>query len=221
MTIRLGYARASTKGQKLEIQHASLTAAGCTEIFDDLGVSGAKNSGSKGFTALFERVRELRVAGEEVEVCVVKLDRFSRSLSALLRGVEDLDQLGASFRALDGFTYDAGSAMSRLQLQMLGALAEFERSLIRSRMDEGREVAVAKGLRLGKKPKLTRAAVEAIRAGYADGEGKSPDTLAKEWKISKALVGRVLGIYPSLPPYFTLDEWEEAKAKAGTKEVAA
>lgn len=221
MTIKLGYARASTKGQSTENQHAALDAAGCSKIYEDHGVSGAKNSTSPGYAALFERVRELRAAGEEVEVCVVKLDRFSRSLSALLRGVEELAQLGASFRALDGFAYDATSPMSRFQLQMLGALAEFERSLIRSRMDEGREAKVAKGLRIGRKPKLTRAAVNAIRAGYANGEGKSPDALAKDWKISKALVGRVLGIYPSLPPYFTLDEWEEAKAKAGAKEVAA
>ncbi|PPF51977.1 recombinase family protein [Rathayibacter rathayi] len=212
MVIKLGYARVSTAKQKTGNQLDSLQAAGCSEIFEDKGVSGAKNRHSDEMAALFARVRELRDQGEEVEVCVVKLDRFSRSLSDLLQGVGELGALGASFRALDGFVYDATSPMSRFQLQMLGALAEFERSLIRSRMDEGREAKVEKGLKLGRKPKLTQAAVDAIRLGHS--LGKSPDELAKEWHVSKALVGRVLGIYPSLSPYFSLDEWEAAKEGA-------
>lgn len=211
--VKLGYARVSTAHQKTDNQKETLRAAGCSEIFDDSGVSGSKNHESAEYAALFARVKELRDQGEEVEVCVVKLDRFSRSTRALLESVEILGTLGASFTALDGaFTYDASSPWSRLQLQMFGALAEFERSLIRSRMDEGRAAKVAKGLKLGKRPKLTRAAVAAISAGYAD--GKSPDELAKDWKVSKSLIGRVLGIYPSLPPYVTLDEWEEAKEAA-------
>lgn len=210
--VKLGYSRGSTAHQKTDNQKETLRAYGVTQIFDDSGVSGSKNHQSAEYAALFARVKELRDQGEEVEVCVVKLDRFSRSLRDLLDGVEELGRLGASFRALDGFVYDATSPMSRLQLQMLGALAEFERSLIRSRMDEGRAAKVARGLKLGKKPKLTRAAVAAISAGYSD--GKSPDELAKDWKVSKSLIGRVLGIYPSLPPYVTLDEWEEAKDAA-------
>ncbi|ROS77939.1 DNA invertase Pin-like site-specific DNA recombinase [Curtobacterium sp. PhB130] len=214
----LGYARVSSVKQSTENQKNLLTSAGCTEIFEDWAVSGAKNREAPGFIDLMARVKELRNAGHEVVVCVTKLDRFSRSLEDLLTSVRELGALGASFQAIDdGFIYDAGSPFSKLVLQMFGALAEFERSLIRSRMDEGRAVKVSKGLRLGKKPKLTQAAVTAIRAGYDS--KKSPDELAKDWNVSKSLIGRVLGIYPSLPPYVTLDQWEADKVRANAKEV--
>ncbi|MBF4606442.1 recombinase family protein [Curtobacterium sp. VKM Ac-1393] len=145
---RLDYARVSTVNQRNDNQLDQLRGAGCTELFSDHAVSGSKNHERKEYRALFERVRELRVQGHEVTVCVVKFDRFSRSLQALLTGVEELGQLGASFTALaDSFTYDANSPMSRPMLQMLGALAEFERSLVTSRMSEGMEAKVAKGLR--------------------------------------------------------------------------
>lgn len=211
--IKLGYARVSTGKQKTDNQADRLQAAGCSEIFPDKAVSGASNRSAEGFTKLMARVAELRAEGQEVQVCVTKFDRYSRSLEELLVSIRELDALGAHFHAIDdGFIYDPSSPFSKLILQVFGALAEFERSLIRSRMDEGRDAKVAKGLRLGKKPKLTRAAVNAIRDGYA--QEKSPDQLAKEWKLSKSTVGRVLGIYPSLAPYVTLDEWEEAKAAA-------
>ncbi|MGO4488268.1 recombinase family protein [Microbacterium sp. 2RAF4] len=212
---RLGYARVSTANQKTELQMEKLKQARCIEIFEDPATSGAGNRTAPGFVALMKRAEELRAEGHEVEVCVSKLDRFSRSLEDLLISVKELGELGVSFRAIDeAFVYDANSAMSKLFLGLLGLLAEFERSLIRSRMDEGLAAKKAKGLKVGKKPKLTKVAVETIRAAYAT--GATPDQLAKDWKVSKSLVGRVLGIYPSLPPYITLDEWEAAKVSANT-----
>jgi len=220
---RLGYARVSTVNQKTDNQLNQLQAAGCTEQFSDHAVSGSRNHESEQYRALFERVRELRIQGHEVTVCVVKLDRFSRSLQALLTGVEELGQLGASFTALaDSFTYDASSPMSKLMLQMLGALAEFERSLITSRMSEGMEAKVAKGLRRGQKPKLKLAEVKAIRSSYAESiasggdssERLTPGKLAKEWGVSRSTIIRVLELPGFEKPYISLDEWQAAKEVA-------
>lgn len=213
---QLGYARVSTANQKTDNQVAKLQDAGCSEIFEDPAVSGKTNHEGKQFKALMDRVRELRDQGEEVMVCVVKLDRFSRSLLALLEGVETLGKLGASFVALDdGFVYDATSPMNKLQLQMLGALAEFERSLIRSRLEEGMEMKVAKGLLRGPKPKLSTAAVKAIRASHAtEVPAPSPGKLSKEWGVSRSTIVRVLELPGFKKPYTTRDEWEKAKELA-------
>lgn len=209
----LGYARVSTHNQRTDNQRAQLIEAGCSELFVDEAVSGAKNHQSGAYTDLFVRVRELRAQGEEVVVCVTKLNRFSRSLGALLEGVEELGKLGVSFTALaDGFVYDASSPLSKLMLQMLGALAEFERSLITSRMSEGMEAKVAKGLRRGQKPRLT-AAAGVIRASHAVAP-QSPAKLAKEWGVSRSSIIRVLGLYGSDEPCISIDEWEAAKERA-------
>lgn len=214
MTVKLGYARVSTANQNTENQEKQLTEAGCSELFVDRAVSGSKNHESTEYAALFARVKELREEGHDVVVCVVKLDRFSRSLRALLEGVEELGKLGASFTALsDSFTYDATSPMSKLMLSMLGSLAEFERSLISVRMQEGMEAKVAKGLIRGQKPKLRSSAVKAIRAAYAAGDS-TPGKLAKEWGASRSTIIRVLELPGFTKPYVTLDEWEKAKELA-------
>lgn len=214
MTIKLGYARVSTHNQRTDNQEAVLREAGCSEVFSDEAVSGSKNHRSPKYRALMDRARELRAQGEEVVVVVSKLDRFSRSMKALLEGVEELGEMGASFEALDGgFKYEANSPFSTLMLHILGALAEFERSLIVSRMAEGMEAKVAKGLRRGPKPKLTQAQVDAIRQAWATGT-KTDAELAKDWKVGRTTIQRVLGIRGFEESYTTLDQWEAAKAAA-------
>lgn len=216
-TTKLGYARVSTSNQSTENQEKQLSEAGCSELFVDRAVSGSKNHESSEYAALFARVKELRGEGHVVTVCVVKLDRFSRSLKDLLEGVEELGKLGASFSALsDSFTYDAASPMSKLMLSMLGSLAEFERSLITSRMNEGMDAKVAKGLIRGQKPKLRSSAVKAIRAAHTAGD-TTPGALAKEWGVSRSTVIRVLELPGFSKPYVTLDAWELAKERANAQ----
>ncbi|MGO2140844.1 MAG: recombinase family protein [Leucobacter sp.] len=218
--IKLGYARVSTYNQRTDNQVEKLQTAGCSELFIEEPTSGTKNSTAPQFLALMSRVAELRSEGKHVLVCVTKLDRFSRSLKDLLEAVEALGKMGASFTAIDdSFTYDASSPMSKLMLQMLGALAEFERSLIQSRMDEGLAAATAKGLRRGAKPSLTKAQVKTIKAEHE--AGASATEIANEWGLSKSLIGRVLGLYPSKPPYVTLDEWEQARKQSRTRDQHA
>ena len=214
MTIKIGYARVSTTNQKTDNQVVKLQAAGCSELFVDDAVSGSKNSRSNEYRALMTRVKELREQGEEVKVCVTKLDRFSRSTRDLLEGVEELAGMGAGFEAIDNaFTYDPASAFSELMLTTLGAVATFERSLIVSRMSEGMEAKVSKGLKRGQKPKLNSTSVKAIRASYAS-EKQSPAKLAKDWGVSRSTIIRVLELPGFQKPYVSLDEWLLAKEKA-------
>lgn len=219
--IKLGYARVSTKAQDADTQEDRLKEAGCEKVYRDDAVSGAKNKDAEGRAKLLQHAKRLRAEGEEVEIITTALDRYSRSLTDLLASMEELSDEGIAFKTLDGgINLEAGgdSPMNKFVLTIFGAVAEFERSLIKSRMDEAREAKLAKGLRVGRKPSLTNRHVELIKKSYHE-EKKTPSQIAKEWKISRTLVGRVLGIYPSLPPYFTVEDWEEAQIKAGANSM--
>lgn len=218
---KLGYARVSTNAQDTAIQEQQLREAGCKAIYRDEAVSGSKNKDAEGRTDLLQHAKRLKDEGEEVEIITTKLDRYSRSTEDLLASMRELSEEGIGFRTLDGsFTLNTGedNPMNRLILTVFGAIAEFEISLIKSRMDEAREAKLAKGLRVGRKPSLTNRHVELIKKSYHE-EKKTPSQIAREWKISRTLIGRVLGIYPSLPPYLTVEDWEEAQIKAGANSM--
>jgi DNA invertase Pin-like site-specific DNA recombinase len=83
---------------------------------------------------------------------VTRLDRLAREL---LNVLDEIAKKGAAFRSLNDAWADTTTPHGRLMLTVLGGLAEFERELIRSRTGEGRECAKAKGVRLGRRPKLT------------------------------------------------------------------
>ncbi|GAA1494728.1 recombinase family protein [Curtobacterium herbarum] len=213
----IGYARVSTAQQSTDLQRRALTASGCTELFIDEAVSGSQNHDSAQFKAMMRRVKELRTRNATVLVRVTKLDRFSRSLPHLLDSVEHLGNLGASFEAADdSFVYDANSPTSVLMLSMLGALAQFERSLIKARMAEGRAYAKANGRIFGRRPTLTQAAVDAIRKERAE-DGTTDRQLAKKWDVSRTLIQRVLNIAGYTKPYVTADEWDAARKATAKK----
>jgi DNA invertase Pin-like site-specific DNA recombinase len=86
---------------------------------------------------------------------VTKLDRLARSTRDLLNTIAVITGKGAGFRVLDNLAMDTTSAHGRLLLNILGSIAEFERELIKSRTGEGRARAKARGVRFGRKPKLT------------------------------------------------------------------
>lgn len=212
----LGYARCSTRGQSTQNQVERLTESGCDEVFDDPAISGAKNHRSKVFRRLFTRVQALRDEGYAVKVRVVKLDRFGRSTKSVLEGLEELVSMGASFEAMDGgLKYEAGNAHDEMVITIFAALAKFERELITSRMSEGRQASVDRGLLLGPKPALTEAKVKRIRKEYT--EGATDRQLAHDWEVSRSTIHRVLGIYGQNKPYVTVDEWQAAKRKAGSR----
>lgn len=116
---------------------------------------------------------------------VHSIDRLARNLADLQAIVEELTSKGVAVRFhKENLGFDgSNSAMQKLMLQMMGAFAEFERSLIRERQREGIATAKAKGKKWGAPSKLTHEQREEIRTRVAAGENKS--ALAKEFSLSR------------------------------------
>ena len=146
MTI-FGYARVSTDGQSLEAQVRELRAAGAGQILREK-VSGA-------VTDRAQLRKALASIGKGDVLLVTRLDRLARSTRDLLNTLAAVAEKGAGFRSLRDSWADTTTPHGRLMLTVLGGLAEFERELIRTRTGEGRERAKARGVRMGRKPKLT------------------------------------------------------------------
>jgi len=142
-----GYARVSTDGQSVDAQVAALTAAGAGKVFREVA-SGAKTDRSQ-----LRRVLGQLVAGDVL--MVTRLDRLARSTRDLLNTLATIAGRHAGFRSLGDAWADTTTPHGRLMLTVLGGLAEFERDLIRVRTGEGRARAKARGVKLGRKPKLT------------------------------------------------------------------
>jgi DNA invertase Pin-like site-specific DNA recombinase len=149
----IGYARVSTADQVDDPQLGALRAAGCGRVFRDVA-SGASRQRP-------ELARTLKTLGRGDVLVVARLDRLARSLSHLLEIVEDLERRGVGFRSL-GDPIDTTSPQGRLTLQILGAVAEFERQLIRERTRAGLASARAQGRR-GGNPALAARDPEGLR----------------------------------------------------------
>lgn len=142
----IGYARVSTQDQNPQLQSDALTQAGCERIFTD------KASG-----ALTERtaLREaLGFARRGDTIVVWKLDRLARSLKQLISTVEELESRGVGFRSITE-AIDTTTSGGRLVFHIFGALAEFERSIIRERTKAGIEAAAQRGRKGGRPPALS------------------------------------------------------------------
>lgn len=169
----VGYVRVSSVAQNEARQVEALS--GCERLFTDK-VSG-KNTDRPALTELVGYVRE----GDTVRVA--SLDRLARNLDDLRRLVTDLTAKGVRVEFVkEGLTFTGeDNAMSKLLLSVMGAFAEFERSLIRERQAEGIAVAKANGVYKGRKPALTVQQVSEARERVSAG-------------IPKAKVARDLGV---------------------------
>jgi len=126
--------------------------------------------------------------GEFDTVIVTRLDRFGRSLIDLLATWKELRSLGVNFISIeDGI--DFSTPMGQFQANLLGVIAEFERSLINERTNEGRQAAKERGVRFGRKPKLTEEAENEIKALLS--EGHTQIELAKLYKVSRGAIYRI------------------------------
>jgi len=142
--MRIGYARVSTVDQDTALQLSALRAARCDRIEQE------KRSAVKYRPVLDKLLEDLRSGDELV---VYKLDRLARSLQHLLQIIERITTVGASLRSLtEPISMD--TAAGRMMIQVLGAVAEFERSLIRERAIAGMVEALKAGRRLGRPPIL-------------------------------------------------------------------
>jgi DNA invertase Pin-like site-specific DNA recombinase len=177
----IGYARVSTDGQTLDAQLAQLKQAGAEKIFSET-VSG-----------IITDRRQLRKAIDCLSagdiLIVTKLDRLARSTRDLLNTIAMITERGAGFKVLDNPAMDTTSAHGRLLLNILGSIAEFERELIRSRTGEGRARAKARGVRFGRKPKLTLHQIKEALARRQAGEALAE--IGRSYNVSHSTISRL------------------------------
>ena len=122
-------------------------------------------------------------------VLVTRLDRLARSTRDLLNTLAAIAEKKAAFRSLNDSWADTTTPHGRLMLTVLGGLAEFERELIRVRTGEGRERAKARGVQLGRKPKLTpHQAREAL--GRRDA-GEPLAEIGRSYNVSHSTISRL------------------------------
>ena len=127
--------------------------------------------------------------GEDDVLVVTRLDRLARSTRDLLNVLGAIADKKAGFRSLRDTWADTTTAHGRLMLTVLGGLAEFERELIRSRTTEGRERAKAKGVVMGRKPKLTHhQQQEAVARREA---GESLVDIGRSYNVSHSTISRL------------------------------
>ena len=143
-----GYARVSTDGQTLEAQQEVLRAAGATQVYAE------KQSGVKTDREALARCLASLEPGDTL--VVTKLDRLARSTRDLLKTLDIIAKAGASFRPLGDGWADTTTPHGKPMITVLGGLAEFERHLILARTSEGRVRAKARGVKFGRRPKLTK-----------------------------------------------------------------
>ena len=141
----VGCARVSTDGQTLDAQQAALVAAGAERVFAEK-VSGA-------VTDRRQLAKAIASLGAGDVLLVTRLDRLARSTRDLLNVLASVSEKGAGFKSLADAMIDTTSPHGKLIIAVLGALAEFERSMILARTADGRRRAQERGV--GRKPKLT------------------------------------------------------------------
>jgi DNA invertase Pin-like site-specific DNA recombinase len=177
-----GYARVSTDGQSVDAQVRQLTRAGCTRVFREVA------SGAKTDRAQLRRMIGVLEAGDVV--MVTRLDRLARSTRDLLNTLATITDRKAGFRSLGDTWADSTTAHGRLMLTVLGGLAEFERELIRARTGEGRARARARGVKMGRKPKLTpHQQREAIKR--RDDGDETLREIARSYNVSHSTISRL------------------------------
>lgn len=179
---RIGYMRVSTKGQSLVVQRDALTAAGVGRIYSDHGVSGSTDS-RPGLDAALAHMRD----GDTL--VVTKLDRLGRSIAHLVQLVNTFSAEGKGLHFIeDGI--DTSTSKGRFMFNIMSAVAEMERELIRERTRTGLDAARRQGRVGGRPPKLDDAG--RARAREMRDQGMTLNEVAGALGVSRATVIRVL-----------------------------
>ena len=178
----LGYARVSTIEQNPTLQFDALDAAGCSRVFSD------RASGAAADRPELARVLDHLRPGDTLVVW--KLDRLGRSLRHLIETVGTLEARGVGFRSVtEGI--DTTTPGGRLVFHLFGALAEFERDLIRERTNAGLQAARARGRR-GGRPLTMTAEKSAVARQMYDSRKYTVATIAAALGVSRATIYRSL-----------------------------
>ena len=175
----IGYARVSTARQDHKLQLDALKEAGCKKVFVDTA-SGAEADRP-------ELAKLLAFLREGDVVVVWKLDRLARSLKQLVELVSGFGERGIGLKVLTGAPIDTTTPAGKLVFAIFAGLAEFERELIRERVNAGLVAAREEG-RIGGRPKLEDARVHELRGRLA--RRQSWRTIAREMGISQATISR-------------------------------
>ena len=178
----IGYARVSTDEQNLDSQRDALKQAGCEKIFTDQ-ISGTKAI-RPGLTAALSHLR----TGDTLVVW--RLDRLGRSLRHLIDTVNSLQEQGIEFKSLTE-AIDTTTSGGKLVFHIFGALAEFEREIIRERTRAGLSAARSRGRNGGRPKALTEKQVQMLRNLAADRE-RSVESICKTFGISRKTFYRYL-----------------------------
>src|SRR5437868_10539713 len=178
----IGYARVSTADQTLALQKDALNKIGCSKIFTDTA-SGAKAERT-GLNEALEYVRE----GDTLVVW--RLDRLGRSLKHLIETISQLDNRKIGFKSLTK-NIDTTTSGGKLIFHIFGALAEFERNLIRERTNAGLQAARARGRKGGRPKSLTGKKTAMAQALYND-KNNTVGEICKTLNISRATLYRYI-----------------------------
>jgi DNA invertase Pin-like site-specific DNA recombinase len=176
----IGYARVSTGEQDPALQLDALKAAGCVRVFTD------RASGTVADRPELARALDHLRAGDTLTVW--KLDRLGRSLRHLIETVRLIECRGAGFRSLSE-AIDTTTAGGRLFFHVFGALAEFERDLVRERTYAGLAAARARGRLGGRPPVMTPAKLAVARQMY-DSREHTVAAIASTLGVSRATIYR-------------------------------
>ncbi|WP_265501294.1 recombinase family protein [Paracoccus beibuensis] len=177
-----GYARVSTPDQNLDAQERDLKAAGCQLVFKEVG-SGAKRSRPQLETML-------SLAQTDDTIIVTSLDRLGRTLSDLIHLVTDFEKRGINFKSLRE-QLDTHTPTGRLIFHVFGAIAEFERHMIRERTQRGLAAARANG-RTGGRPLLLSPDKLAKAVDLIDNQKLTLSGVARLMDVSEATLRRAL-----------------------------
>ncbi|GMA63793.1 recombinase family protein [Alicyclobacillus fastidiosus] len=178
----IGYARVSTQDQHLDLQRDALKQVGCERIYQDVA-SGAKSE-RKGLEEALKYLRE----GDTLVVW--KLDRLGRSLKHLIEIVTQLHSRGIGFRSVQE-SIDTTTPGGKLIFHVFGALAEFEREIIRERTNAGLTAARSRG-RLGGRPRVMDDKKILMAKTLLDDPKNSIDDVCKMLNVSRPTLYRYI-----------------------------
>lgn len=188
----IGYARVSTQDQDTALQLDALRSLGCTTVFQEKA-SGASRRGRP------ELARCLAALGPGDVLCVYKIDRIARSLFDLLEILRQLEGVGASIKSVTE-PLDTSSPMGVFVIQILGSVAQLERSMIRERSIAGQNAARERGRMPGRVRVLSAVDESALVAAYLAG-GATYRSVSRFYGVSESVAKRAVYRVTKDPAY--------------------
>ena len=177
----IGYARVSTLGQNLDRQRDQLKEHGCEKIYEE------KRTGADRRRPRLEAMIETAEKGDVI--VITSLDRLARSTHDLFEIIKKFDAKTIGFRSLREPWADTTSTMGRFLTTVFAGLSELERQLINERAEEGRASAKKRGVKFGRKYKLTPHQQDQVRSMLK--EGQSIRAIARHFNVGVATIDRI------------------------------